>query len=104
MELNTEKKQIEKAYSNKRFFKMLGFINIKEKKGLNTAEEINEKENLIECINNARKEWLNAITNFEQVAENGLIDYYTYSIKAYQAKYEYLLRMAKEKGINVKFI
>ncbi|NLD46544.1 MAG: DUF2508 family protein [Clostridiaceae bacterium] len=102
MELNTDKNQIIKAYYKNRFSKMLGFIKLKEKSGLTTAEEINEMENLIECIRNARSEWLNAITNFEYVAENGLVDYYTYSIKAYQVRYEYLLKKAKEKGISIK--
>jgi len=39
-----------------------------------------------------------AISNFEY-AEDDLIDYYTYQIKAHQAKLDYLIKIAKRKGI-----
>ena len=39
-----------------------------------------------------------AIRNFEY-AEDDLIDYYTYQIKAHQAKLDYLIKIAKRKGI-----
>ncbi len=39
-----------------------------------------------------------AISNFE-FAEDDLIDYYTYQIKANQAKLDYLIKIAKRKGI-----
>lgn len=39
-----------------------------------------------------------AISNFEY-AEEDLIDYYTYQIKAHQSKLDYLIKIAKRKGI-----
>lgn len=39
-----------------------------------------------------------AISNFEY-AEDDLIDYYTYQIKAHQSKLDYLIKIAKRKGI-----
>ena len=39
-----------------------------------------------------------AISNFEY-AEDDLIDYYTYQIKAHQSKLNYLIKIAKRKGI-----
>ena len=39
-----------------------------------------------------------ARSNFEY-AEDDLIDYYTYQIKANQAKLDYLIKIAKRKGI-----
>lgn len=39
-----------------------------------------------------------AISNFEY-AEDDLIDYYAYQIKAHQAKLDYLIKIAKRKGI-----
>lgn len=39
-----------------------------------------------------------AISNFEY-AEDDLIDYYTYQIKANQSKLDYLIKIAKRKGI-----
>ena len=44
-----------------------------------------------EMLNNAR-------SNFEY-AEDDLIDYYTYQIKAHQSKLDYLIKIAKRKGI-----
>ena len=38
-----------------------------------------------------------ARSNFEY-AEDDLIDYYTYQIKAHQAKLDYLIKIAKRKG------
>lgn len=39
-----------------------------------------------------------ARSNFEY-AEDELIDYYTYQIKAHQAKLDYLIKIAKRKGL-----
>ena len=39
-----------------------------------------------------------AKSNFEY-AEDDLIDYYTYQIKAHQSKLDYLIKIAKRKGI-----
>lgn len=39
-----------------------------------------------------------AISNFEY-AEDDLIDYYTYQIKAHQSKLDYLIKIAKRKGV-----
>ena len=39
-----------------------------------------------------------ARSNFEY-AEDDLIDYYTYLIKAHQSKLDYLIKIAKRKGI-----
>ena len=44
-----------------------------------------------------------AISNFEY-AEDELIDYYTYQIKAHQSKLDYLIKFAKQKGIVINRI
>ena len=41
-----------------------------------------------------------ARSNFEY-AEDDLIDYYTYQIKANQSKLDYLIKIAKRKGIQL---
>lgn len=43
-----------------------------------------------------------ARSNFEY-AEDDLIDYYTYQIKAEEAKYNYLIKQAKKKKLNIIF-
>jgi hypothetical protein len=60
-----------------------------------------EEEDLISNIRTAKKEWANAVANFDYVSEEEIIDYYTYKIKACQIRYEYYLKKAKEKGIRV---
>ena len=62
--------------------------------------EIDREKELIIAILKAKEELKIANVNFE-FAENDLIDYYTYQIKANQAKLNYLLRIAKSKGIVV---
>ena len=54
-------------------------------------------------INKVRNDLKNARKNFEY-AENELVDYYIYQIKANQAKLNYLIRLAKISGIKVDLI
>ncbi len=44
-----------------------------------------------------------ARSNFEY-AEDDMIDYYTYQIKAHQSKLDYLIKIAKRKGIELSRI
>ena len=60
-----------------------------------TEEEKNSE--LIKNIILTKKKLLQAHNNFE-FAEKDMIDYYTYNIKANQAKLDYLIKQAKEKG------
>ena len=69
-------------------------------------ENIDEKEKEIELIRNiinTRKELKNVDKNFEY-AQDELVDYYIYQMKANQAKLNYLIKMAKMKGITVDMI
>lgn len=66
-------------------------------------KEKNEKQKDIEIlvsIANTKKLLHDANNNFE-FAEGDLIDYYLYNIKANQAKLDYLIKLAKAKGIVV---
>ena len=58
---------------------------------------------LFRNIVKTRRELEFANNNY-QFAESDLIDYYIYEIKANQAKLNYLIKMAKIKGLNVHFI
>lgn len=63
-----------------------------------------EKEiELVKNIINTREELKNNNINFEY-AELDLVDYYIYQIKANQAKLDYLLKLAKSKGITIDTI
>ena len=72
---------------------------IKEKNIIDKNEIEKEKE-LIKNIIKTREELKNANKNFE-FAEKELVDYYTYQIKADQAKLSYLIKIAKVKGIEL---
>ena len=69
-------------------------------------ENIDEREKEIELIKNiinTRREIKNVDKNFEY-AQDDLVDYYIYQMKANQAKLNYLIKMAKMKGITVDMI
>ena len=65
--------------------------------------EFQKEKDLIKIIIKTKEEIQNANKNFE-FADSDLIDYYIYEIKAHQAKLNYLIKVAKTKGINVDFI
>lgn len=60
-----------------------------------------EKEREIELMQNiieTKEKLQNARKSFEY-AEDGMIDYYIYQIKANQSKLDYLIKLAKKKGV-----
>lgn len=74
----------------------------------NIPDEIGDREfpkddkELLLSINKARQEWILANYNFEFAADDGLVDYYIYKIKACEVKYEYLIKIAKERGLTAE--
>ena len=69
-------------------------------------KNIEEKEREIELIKNiinTRRELKNVDKNFEY-AQDDLVDYYIYEMKANQAKLNYLIKIAKMKVITVDMI
>lgn len=65
--------------------------------------EIEKETELIRTIIKTREELKISNRNFEYAQED-LVDYYTYQIKANQAKLDYLIKLAKAKGIEVDMI
>ena len=59
-----------------------------------------KKSQLIQSIMNTQKELQQSHTNFE-FAEKELIDFYSYQIKANQAKLDYLTRLAKSINLSL---
>lgn len=75
---------------------------IKEQKVIDKTEDEKELELIISILKT--KQDLNlAHKNFEY-AEEGLIDYYSYQIKANQTKLDYLMKKARKKGIALDMI
>ena len=76
---------------------------IKEGKEVKEKTEKEKEAELLISILNAKKDLENACKNYE-FAEGNLIDYYLYEIKASQFKLDYLIRKAKEIGIQKEAI
>lgn len=66
-----------------------------------TEEE--KRLELMQTIIETKEKLKLAISNFEY-AEEEMIDYYTYQIKAHQAKLDYLIKIAKRKGFSLNKI
>lgn len=71
-------------------------FNIKEAKIKNEVE-------LLKSILETKRDLSTANKNFE-LAEEGLVDYYSYQIKASKAKLDYLIKQVKQKEISVDMI
>ena len=72
---------------------------IKEYKICDRTEE-EQKRELVKSIIEAKDELKKATDNYEY-AEEGLIDFYLYQMKAYQAKLNYLIKKAKKNGLII---
>ena len=72
---------------------------IKEFKIEDKSEQEKDEELLevIKCVKNN----LSNMYNNLQYADSDLIDYFTYQIKAEEAKYSYLLKQAKKRNLNI---
>lgn len=75
---------------------------IKERKIIEKTDK-DRREELVKSILNAKEELNQLNKNFEY-ADNDMIDYYTYQLKANQSKLDYLIRFAKNKGISLDMI
>lgn len=62
--------------------------------------DIEKDEELLRNIKTVKKSLGNMYNNL-QFADSDLIDYYTYQIKAEEAKYNYLIKQAKKKNLNI---
>ena len=77
-------------------------VYIKENRIIEKTELEKERE-LIMSIIKTREELKIANKNFEYAQED-LVDYYSYQIKANQAKLDYLIKLAKQKRLQVDMV
>ena len=75
---------------------------IKERRVVDYTEDEKDLE-LIVSVLKAKQDLNLAHKNFEY-AEEGLIDYYSYQIKANKTKLDYLMKKARKKGIALDMI
>jgi hypothetical protein len=73
---------------------------IRESAVIKDKSEREKKLELVLSVIKARKDLENATKNYE-FAEGNLIDYYLYEIKANQSKLDYLIRKAKNQGVEL---
>lgn len=78
------------------------FLYVKEEL-IQERTEIEKESELIANIVKTREDLKKANKNFEYAQEE-LVDYYIYQIKAMQSKLDYLIKLAKSKGITVDMI
>ncbi len=72
---------------------------VRESKIVDKNEEEKDEE-LLNSIKNVNHTLMNMHNNL-QFASSDLIDYYTYQIKAEEAKYNYLIKQAKKRNLNI---
>ena len=75
---------------------------IREEK-IREKTEMEKEIELIRSIIKTREKLKQDNRNFEYAKED-LVDYYTYQIKANQAKLDYLIKLAKVNGIQVYMV
>ena len=75
----------------------------KKEQLIKEKSEIEKEMELIKNIIKTREELKSDTKNFE-FAEQELVDYYIYHIKANQAKLDYLIKLAKANGITIDII
>ncbi len=65
-----------------------------------TAEELSRRE-LLDAIADVRRDMEVARNGFQNASEPELVDAAAFEIKALEARYSYLLRLAREEGCEV---
>jgi hypothetical protein len=59
-----------------------------------------ERDNILVEIKKVKCDLADAYNNFDYVDDSLMIDYYTYLIKAFETRFEYLIKKAKAIGIS----
>lgn len=65
--------------------------------------DLEDNRKLIQAIQKIKIEWDCDRDYFESVKEELLIDYAIFKERATRAKYMYLLKIAKEKGVSLQY-
>lgn len=72
---------------------------IKENSKILEKDDVQKNRELLQNIMIVKNSLGNMYNNL-QFADSDLIDYYTYQIKAEEAKYNYLIKQAKKKNLK----
>jgi len=66
----------------------------------NVSNYDEEYFDILQAVNRAHAEWINAQNYFNSVSEPELVDYAIYNMEAAKRKYMYMLKQAKLRGIE----
>lgn len=58
------------------------------------------KEEFLDLLKQAKVEWQRSIHLLSEITDSDLMDYVIYSIKANEARYRYLLKIARSENIH----
>lgn len=61
---------------------------------------VDKGQELLRLVRDARDEWHSAQNYFENVSDPELVDYAVYRIEAARRKYMYLLKLARQEGLE----
>lgn len=78
-----------------------GLAGVLRPKGKTELSKNLEEKEILKCVADAWDEWKDASSCFEYASEEKLVDYYTYKMKACEARYSYFVGIAKERGLSV---
>ncbi len=60
-----------------------------------------QQEDYFFLVEQARREWQSAKDRFDQICDPDLIDHAIYNLEAAERRYIYLIKKAKEEGVNL---
>lgn len=101
MNINLQKNQIFSELRENQLLKNLKLLVNKLKTKVIDLGNEEEVENILSSIDDTKQKWINANLNFEHACDEDVINHYIYEIKACEAKYGFLLKTAKRKGIKI---
>lgn len=101
MNLNIQRNNGSKLQKASIYHKIINSLILRQNNEMEKNES-DDIQNLIESITIAKNKWLKANNDFDYAVDGDMVDYYTYKIKAYQAQYEYLIKIAKDKGVKLE--
>jgi len=78
------------------------FINRLAAKVFYEGEELkHSRDNIVDAVEQARREWIQAQNYFETVTDPDLVDHAIFLAQAAQKRYIYLLKKAREEGVSL---
>lgn len=82
--------------------KLSGLLHLSYRPELEMPKLTAAENEILDGVRSAYEEWKDANRNFEYAEISEIIDYYTYKIKASEVRYDYYIKLAREKGLKLE--